>query len=167
MAASRRPGTGRRPATRARATARTPATSRRTPVTPVARGPRALTTRAAFLGLVVCGLLVSAALPLREYLAQRAEVAAAEQANAQARARVAELEATQKRLNDPAYVKAQAREKLHFVMPGETTFQLIVPKPAPSTASSTTPAPAPVVVAPETAPWYSQLYATVQAADER
>lgn len=116
---------------------------------------------------MVCGLLVSAALPLREYLAQRAEVAAAEQANAEARARVDELERTRQRLNDPAYVRALARDKLHFVMPGETTYQLIVPSAAPTTKPAGPSAPVVPVPAASTAPWYSQLYATVQAADER
>ena len=36
-----------------------------------------------------------------------------------------------KRLHDPAYVRAQARQHLQFVMPGETTYQLI-PDPRPA-----------------------------------
>jgi cell division protein FtsB len=164
MADRRRPGSGRPAASRARATA-----PRTTPRTPVASpGPRGLTTRAAVLGLGLCALLVAAALPMREYLAQRAELAAAEEANAAARQRVAELEHIKARQSDPAFVKAQAREKLHFVMPGETSYLLIPVTPAPTAAArpSTAPTATPLVSSPE-APWYSQLYATVQAADER
>ena len=169
MAATRRPAPGRRPASRARTAVPSPRTTpaRTTAVAPLS--PRGLTTRAAVLGLGLCALLVAAALPMREYLAQRAELAAAEEANAAARARVAELEATKTRLNDPAFVKAQAREKLHFVLPGETSYLLIPATPTTAPSSPTTPSTAPVapLVSSSEAPWYSQLYATVQAADER
>ncbi len=169
MAASRRPSSGRRPATRSRATARTSVGPSRRPTPPAAevRGPRALTTRAAVLGLLLCGLLVSAALPLRSYLAQRDDLAAAQAANAAAEARVRELENLQARLNDPAYVKAQAREKLHFVLPGETSFLLIPDKKAGPAVTSAPSAATPQTPVGATAPWYSQLYGTVQAADER
>jgi cell division protein FtsB len=166
MPASRRPTPTRRSAARGRAAAPARAAAVRHTAPPL--GARGLTGRAALLGLALCALLVAAALPLREYLAQRQELAAAEAANAAARARVAELEATKARLNDPAYVKAQAREKLHFVLPGETSYQLIpvtpsaAPRPSASAGTPVTPR-----VATSEQPWYSQLWATAQAADER
>ncbi|MDP9182790.1 MAG: septum formation initiator family protein, partial [Actinomycetota bacterium] len=81
-----------------------------------------LTARAAVLGLVVCGLVVSAALPLREYLSQRGRIASAQAKNAQQQARVDTLEDQLRQWRDPAYVKAQARERLHFVMPGQYSY---------------------------------------------
>ena len=93
-------------------------------------GPRRspLTPRAAVLALLVVGMLASAALPLREYLAQRGDIAALESEQTDARARVAELEAEKERLQDPAYISAEARRRLHFVLPGETAYVVLAPE---------------------------------------
>jgi cell division protein FtsB len=126
-------------------------------------GTPGLTTRAAILGLVVCALVVSAALPLREYLGQRADIRHLEQSQAAAKARVAALEEQKARLNDPDYVAALARDRLHFVRPGETAYVVIAPTAAaaaPRDARRAEAAPA----GPE-APWYSQLWGSVRSAD--
>jgi cell division protein FtsB len=122
-----------------------------------------LTARAAVLGLVVCGLVVSAALPLREYLSQRGRIASSQAKNAQQQARVGALEQQLRQWQDPAFVKAQARERLHFVMPGEYAYVVLAP------STRTTPAgraalPGVQAVGPE-APWYSQVWGSVRAAD--
>ena len=122
-----------------------------------------LTTRAAVLGLVVCGLVVSAALPLREYLSQRGQIASARAKNAQQQARVDALEKQLAQWKDPAYVKAQARERLHFVMPGEYSYVVLTPKKA-TTPTGRAALPGTVAVGPE-APWYSQVWGSVRAAD--
>lgn len=116
------------------------------------------------LGLVACGLVVSAALPLREYLTQRGQIAAAEAKNAQQRARVTALEQQLQQWRDPAYVKAQARERLHFVMPGEYAYVVLAPSAAPVPGSGRAALPGAVAVGPE-APWYSQVWGSVRAAD--
>jgi cell division protein FtsB len=177
MSAPRRPSAGRRPArpgarpgrpAASRATAsRGTGGSRTTPAVPPVAGrpgrstgqPRRspLTPRAAVLALIVLGLLTSAALPLREYLNQRSQIAELEQAQAQARQRVADLRAERERLQDPAYVAAEARRRLHFVLPGETAYVVLVPEDLPS-------AQEPDPAASE-APWYSQLWRSVQQAD--
>jgi cell division protein FtsB len=129
----------------------------------VSRGPTGLTTRAAILGLVVCALVVSAALPLREFLSQRAEIRHLEQSQVAAKARVAALEEQKARLNDPDYVAALARDRLHFVRPGEIAYVVIAPTApaaAPKDARRATTAPA----GPD-APWYSQLWGSVRSAD--
>lgn len=96
-------------------------------------GPAAgLTTRAALLGLVVCALLVSAAVPMREFLAQRSRISDLQQAQAAQRERVAELEQRSRQLADPAWLTAQARERLHYVRPGETAYQVLVPPTGPA-----------------------------------
>ena len=121
------------------------------------QGPRrGLTGRAAVLVLVIGALLVSAALPLRQYLAQRGQITELLAQQSATRVRVGELEAEKARLADPAYVAAEARRRLHFVLPGETAYVVIEPGP-PS---------APQGPAGGNAPWYSQLWAGVQAADE-
>jgi hypothetical protein len=115
------------------------------------------------LGLVVCGLVVSAALPLREYLSQRGQISSARAKNAQQQARVDALEKQLAQWQDPAYVKAQARERLHFVMPGEYSYVVLAPKKAPTTPGRAA-LPGTVAVGPE-APWYSQVWGSVRAAD--
>jgi cell division protein FtsB len=122
-----------------------------------------LTTRAAVLGLVVCALVVSAALPLREYLTQRGQITAAQAKQQQQRARVAALEDQLRKLKDPAYVKAQARSRLHFVLPGETAYVLLQPSSAPAPAGQAALRGA-TATGPE-APWYSQVWGSVRAAD--
>ncbi len=118
-----------------------------------------LTTRAAVLGLVLCALVLSAAVPLREFLSQRGEISRARQAQAQQRDRVAALEAQRKQFEDPAYVRQVARERLHFVMPGETAYVVLRPEaPAPDAAARQRAARA-------GAPWYGQLWSSLQAAD--
>src|SRR4051794_30797731 len=127
------------------------------------RSPSGLTTRAAILGLVVCALVVSAALPLREFLSQRADIRHLQQSQAAARARIAALEEQKARLADPDYVAALARDRLHFVRPGETAYVVIAPSAPPVTpveARRAASAPA----GPE-APWYSQLWGSVRSAD--
>jgi len=135
---------------------------RRTPV--AARPSRGgLTTRAAVLGLVVCALVVSAALPLREYLSQHGRISSAVAGQRAQQARVAVLEQQLARWQDPAYVRSQARSRLHYVLPGETAYVLLSPG---GTALPTGPAALPSATAsgPQS-PWYSQVWGSVVAAD--
>jgi hypothetical protein len=115
------------------------------------------------MGLVVCALVVSAALPLREYLSQRGQIAAARAAQVQQKARVAALEDQLRQLQDPAYVRAQARKRLHFVLPGETAYVILAPSAAPVPPGKAALTRA-TTTGPE-APWYSQVWGSVKAAD--
>jgi cell division protein FtsB len=130
--------------------------------TPAGSGRSAspLTTRAAILGLVVCTLVFSAALPLREFLAQRGEIASMEQEQAEARERVAALEHAKQQLEDPAYIAAEARRRLNMARPGEVSYVLIPPT-APVAPDEGVPD---TQVGPD-APWWSQVWASVAAAD--
>src|SRR5439155_14604242 len=92
---------------------------RRKPV-PVDRAR--LTGRATVLFVVLVMLAVAYAWPLREYLSQRAELSRLRADTAAAQARVDALERQKQRWADPAYVRAQARDRLHFVLPGETGY---------------------------------------------
>lgn len=108
------------------------------------------------LALLCLGLLASAALPLREYLAQRQDIAALEEQQSATRDRIAALEAERERLQDPAYVAAEARRRLHFVLPGETAYVVLAPQ---ESAAPATPARS------RQAPWYSQVWGSVEQAD--
>ena len=81
------------------------------------RRPR-LTGRAAVLVLVLAVLAVSYASSLRAYLQQRAHIADLKAADRADRRRIDELEREKRRWDDDAYVRAQARERFGYVMPG-------------------------------------------------
>ena len=66
------------------------------------------------------------------------------------------------RWQDPAYVKAQARDRLHFVMPGETGFAVIGGSTAEQDPDGTAVGPQ---VSPSR-PWFAQLWRSVQAAGD-
>ena len=153
---SARPDSGGR--TAARAAARRSAAK---VTVPVASPRSGLTTRAAVLGLVLCALVLSAAVPVREFLAQRGEIARIEAAQAQQRERIAGLEQRKQQLQDPAYVQQQARERFGYVLPGETLYTVLRPEaPRSQTAPGGKPAPT-----GREGPWYTQVWGTVKAAD--
>ncbi len=122
---------------------------------------RALTTRAAVLGMVLCALVLSAAVPMREFLAQRGEIGRLETAQAQQRSRVAALEARQRQLADPAYVRQQARERFGYVLPGETNYQVL----RPGQEQAAQPRGGQAVPSAPARPWYAELWESVQEAD--
>jgi cell division protein FtsB len=132
-----------------------------TPSAATARGTaHRLTGRAAVL-LVVLGMLaVAYAWPLREYLRQRGDITRLKADNAATQARVDTLEQQKQRWSDPAYIEAQARDRLHFVMPGETAFVVIQPQQKAGAPSLPAQTPKPAEA------WYAQLWGTVRAADD-
>jgi cell division protein FtsB len=115
--------------------------------------------------LVVIGLFgFSLVFPtLRLYMAQQVQTAQLK-AQVEAAEKVSEeLAAQLARWDDPAYVKAQARQRLSFAMPGDRTFRVSDPEnaPAASAAPSATVAPThPVDPAPpdQADPWYAELW---------
>ena len=121
--------------------------------------------------LFVVGMLAFVLLfpTVRAYLAQRADNARLVQQVALAREQNEGLESELERWNDPAYVAAQTRERLAFVLPGETAFRVVDPEIVPDPA-------APAVVAagsgpalvPDgtTTPWYTTIWESVRVAGE-
>jgi cell division protein FtsB len=128
---------------------------------PGARGVVAATTgmlglsstrRAAVLALVVCAMALTVAVPLRNYVAQRQELAAVSEQQRVLAVEVAELTRERARLSDPAEIEAQARSRLGYVMPGEVPY--VVQLPA-------APGPAPAAGADAGVPWYRVLWREV------
>src|SRR4051812_27343050 len=81
-----------------------------------------LTSRAAVLAIAVCAVVLTLAVPFQQYIAQRGQLSALGAQERAERTRVAALEQAQARWTDPAYVRQQARVRLHFVKPGETAY---------------------------------------------
>lgn len=115
-----------------------------------------LTGRAALLALVVCSLIVALAYPIRQYVSQRAEIADLEREKAQARQRVEQLRDLKARWKDDAYAEQQIRQRLHYVMPGETGYIVIDPAAARK-------ARADLVAADR--PWYTNVWDGVDRSD--
>ncbi|MDQ5856094.1 MAG: septum formation initiator family protein, partial [Actinomycetota bacterium] len=83
--------------------------------------------RAALLAAVVCVLALSVAVPLRNYVSQRSELAAVHEQQLIMADKVAELERRRALLSDPRHVQAQARERLRYVRPGEAPYVVQLP----------------------------------------
>jgi len=114
--------------------------------------------RAAILAAVVCVLTLTITGPVRTYFAQRTEMRQLGATEAALRARIAELQQQKAKLADPVFVAAQARERLGFVMPGDTPYQVQLPPDA------ATPPQLPGIQAPKSAgndPWYTSLWRTI------
>jgi len=60
-------------------------------------------------------------------------------------------------------VRAQARERLSFVMPGEKAFRVIDPETVPDTPPAAA-GPASVLDSGSTLPWYANVWESVQVA---
>jgi len=124
-----------------------------------------MTWRVAVLLLVII-LAVAVALPsVRAYLNQQ-ETLSELRAEAQAgREEVDDLTAEVARWEDPAYIVAQARERLTFVFPGETPYRVVDAEVVDSPADGS-PAAEREPAAMAGAPWYDRLWGSVLDAGE-
>jgi len=116
--------------------------------------------------VVLLILVISYASSLRIYVAQVQDLAATRAAIAERQARISELEGELRRWEDSSYVRAQARARLGWVVPGETGYTVVGAdgKPLGGGADiSTEEAPAP---APNAA-WWGKLWGSVEAADRQ
>ncbi|MDT0186557.1 septum formation initiator family protein [Microbacterium sp. ARD31] len=166
---STHPGSrGRRPRASTRTTsepaAETGTTVAARPASPRsdARRPR-LTGRAAVLVLVLAVLTVSYASSLRAYLQQRSHIGELKATIAEREANIEDLEREKKRWDDPAYVKAQARARFGYLMPGESGFEVIGPDGKPLEAQATLNDPSDVI---KTVPkaWWSAAWESMELA---
>ncbi len=112
--------------------------------------------RAAMLAVVVCALALSVAVPLRNYVGQRSELAAVHGQQQVLADKVAELQRRRDLLADPQHVEAQARERLHYVRPGEAPY--VVQLPPGQTAAGFAGTGSAVV---PTELWYSELWKSI------
>lgn len=75
--------------------------------------------------MVVAAIAVSLAQSLRVYFVQAEQIAELRAEIQQSREEIADLEDQINRWQDPDYVRAVARERLGWVMPGETGYRVI------------------------------------------
>ena len=89
--------------------------------------PLKITGRAVVLALIVVGLLVSAAYPVRSYLSQQSDIDALKKEARVLAAANRRLSAEIDLLKNPAHIEKLARECLGMVRRGEIAF-LVIPK---------------------------------------
>ena len=75
--------------------------------------------------LLIVGALIVLAPSLRILVEQQQEIAALEQRVAEQQAVVDELQTDIDRWQDPAYIEAQARDRLLYVYPGDITYLVV------------------------------------------
>ena len=126
--------------------------------------PKLISARAMVLGVVALLAFVLVYPTLHSYLAEKAAVDALRAKVAASQTTNDDLTAELARWNDPAYITAQARERLSFVMPGETAWRVVDPQTVPGEAPDpvATPAAAPT----PSVPWYGKVWQSVQGADQ-
>jgi cell division protein FtsB len=112
------------------------------------------------LALVVAALLILAA-PLKTLIEQRQQIAQLEASLEAAQQSVDDLNAQVDRWSDPAYIQAQARERLYYVMPGDVSY-LIVGQP--DTASGAGDLPISDQIQTTQTDWIGGLLASVYTA---
>jgi cell division protein FtsB len=113
--------------------------------------------RALTLSIVLFLLAWTIAPPAQRYFAQRAQINGL---RAQVSANKSALQEAARELEmwrDPEYIKSQARERLHFILPGER--QYIVNDQTDSTTTAPTTAVAKNI--PKGLPWYNRLIASI------
>ena len=113
--------------------------------------------RAAILAAVVCVLTLTIAGPVRTFFAQRAEQAQLAATEKALRSQIADLQQQKDKQTDPAYIAAQARARLGFVMPGDVPYQVQLPPSAVVPGATAGPA----LPAPSNDPWYTSLWHTI------
>ena len=123
-----------------------------------------LTARALALVVVVLVLTISYATSLRIYFSQAHEIASTKAQIADSQAAITDLQGQIARWNDPAYVAAQARERLGWLVPGETGYTVVGADGKPLGGGFT------LDSAPTTDPehqqmWWDRMWGSVAAAD--
>ena len=110
-------------------------------------------------------LILMLASPIRDLVAQRARIEALKIQVQQSEKQVELLREVQAKWNDPNFVAAQARARLHYVMPGEIVFSVIGLDGQPEVITNSQPATAWAGEPAPPAPWYKNLYNSWLEAD--
>jgi hypothetical protein len=103
---------------------------------------------------------------IRPWVTQRAQLADGRRELADLQRQVDDLTAERQRWNDPAYVAAQARTRLQFVMPGETGLVMLPEsEPAPAAADPRSAAAA-LPAGNASQVWYTKVWDSIRNAGD-
>lgn len=120
-------------------------------------GRRRTSNRVLALSAIFFVLALTIAPPVKHYFTQRAQISALK---AQLSADNSALQKAREELllwKDPEYVKSQARERLHFVLPGERQY-IVTEGETTGNQESTTKIASSLA---DGQPWYSRLIASI------
>jgi cell division protein FtsB len=123
-----------------------------------------LTARAIALSVVLLILTISYATSLRIYFSQAHEISATKAEIAERQQRILQLQGDLARWDDEGYVRSQARERLGWVVPGETGFTVVDSEGRPLGGGAEIKAES-ASDEPAQDTWWSKLWGSVEAAD--
>jgi cell division protein FtsB len=130
-----------------------------------ARHRRHIGFRAVILLVLIGAAFAVTFTPVRTYLAQQQELRVLRADVEAARKSTDDLEAELARWNDPAYIQAQARERLGYVNEGDVAFKVVDAENAPAVETAPTADDAagttPLGAVDEMVPWYTRLWDSV------
>ncbi|MEZ5185308.1 MAG: septum formation initiator family protein [Candidatus Nanopelagicales bacterium] len=133
----------------------------RTSTIRAAQRPGLTTGRLTVVVIIAAALLLTLALPLREFLNQRSMIAELEASTAAARERVDTLQIEADKWADDSYAVAQARKRFHLQYPGETGYVVTDPPDA-------GPDPQPLAQDVEdNSAWYERALRSVEEAQQQ
>jgi len=114
-------------------------------------------SRALTLATILFVMALTIAPPIKHYFTQRAQISALK---SQVASNNQALEQARKELlmwRDPEYIKSQARERLHFVLPGERQY-IVTDSAGQYTQESGTTVASKI---PDGQPWYARMIASI------
>lgn len=124
-----------------------------------------ITRRAVALFVVLIVLGVSYASSLRVYMNQQRDLAETKVQIAERTAAIDSLNDQLDRWKDPAYVRIQARERLAWVIPGETGYVVLGEDGQPIEGSASIGKQREDQELPDADAWWVRMWGAVQAAD--
>ena len=124
-----------------------------------------LTRRALAVLSVLVILALSYANSLRIYLDQQSDFGVAQQQITERTERISQLEDELSRWNDPDFVKAQARDRLGWLLPGETGYKVIGPDGKPLGTGVVLDSRTELPPGEHAEMWFDRLWGSVETAD--
>jgi hypothetical protein len=113
--------------------------------------------------MLLIGLLLAYAYPVRVYLSQQNEIDQLERSQAAQRQHIDDLAGELQKWNDDEYVKAQARGRLLFMLPGEKPLIVVGGRSGTAAGAGVAAADG---VGRDASPWYSKLWSSIRTTDQ-
>jgi cell division protein FtsB len=121
---------------------------------------RRTNNRALAFIVIIFILTLAIAPPVKHYFTQRAQINSLESQLSADNVALQKAREELLRWQDPEYIKSQARERLHFVLPGERQYIVVDGSTTPSQENTTEIASA----LTDGQPWYARLIASISEA---
>jgi cell division protein FtsB len=121
---------------------------------------RGVTAQFIAISVVIFIIALTIAPPAQRYFTQRAQIKAVEAEISLGKERLKQAEIELQKWRDPNYVKSQARERLHFVLPGERQYIVLGIETKESAQEKRK---TPIATRQfGSAPWYTKLISSIQ-----